>query len=577
MAMSAEQERIINAPLVPMSVIACAGSGKTQTAVRRIAQMRVLLGEDRGRVALLSFSNVAVDTFRRRYRTLIQEVGVRCASSRVEIDTLDGFITSNILRPHAYRTMGASQTAFLVTGTEPFLTAFTFRPGTYPVSITKMQVGMRDGSVYFYYTNNDNKEELNKTSSENLIHRLGKTGAYTHNIGRYWCYRTLVDQPAILRAFSRRYRHILIDEAQDIGTLHQGIIEQLVGAGTQVSLIGDPHQCIYEFADADGTFLKEYAQRDGTTERGLTRNYRSVPSILGLANQLASRTDTADRSAPETAHGAHFVAYKRAERQSLIKAFQAAVLAAGLKIGQSAVVCRGRELAEALAGNKGAPGQGSVQSLARAALLRDQGQDHLEAFKLVASCVVSLLANPPRGLLAMLTQPARYPDARHLRRRVWAFTRDSDGGLPGASLRAKSQWHPELLKRLKRLLEELHTHHGLQSANNLGNKLAKTGLLDTPLADTSVLASDTDVRIRIDTVHQVKGESLDAVLYITTKEHAAALLAGVDSEVGRIGYVAITRARDLLWLAVPANSLAELTPALVTRGFRPHDVALSQS
>lgn len=86
-----------------------------------------------------------------------------------------------------------------------------------------------------------------------------------------------------------------------------------------------------------------------------------------------------------------------------------------------------------------------------------------------------------------------------------------------------------------------------------------------------------ETRIRVDTVHQVKGESLDAVLYITTKEHAAALLAGVNSEVGRIGYVAVTRARNLLWVAIPANSLAELKPALLARGFQPHDVALSSS
>lgn len=576
MGISSEQEGIINAPLAPMSVIACAGSGKTQTAVSRLVQMRVLLGEDRGRIALLSFSNVAVDTFRRRYRKLIQEAGIRDGSSRVEIDTLDGFITSNVVRPHAYRTMGATRAAFLVTGTEPFLSAFTFRPGTYPVSITNMQVGVRNKSAYFYYTSNDNKEELSKSSSENLVHRLGKTGAYTHNLGRYWCYRTLADQPAILRAFSRRYRHILIDEAQDIGTLHQAIIEQLVGAGTQVSLIGDPHQCIYEFADADGAFLKQYGKRDGVNERRLTRNYRSVPPLLEVANRLASRTDTADRSAPATAHGPYFVACKTADRPKIVAAFEAAVVAAGLKLEQSAVLCRARDLANKLAANSGAPGQGTVQRFAQSALLRDQRKDYLEAFQIVAGCVVGLLANAPGRLLTMLTQPARYPDARGIRRRVWAFARDSDTGVPAASLHAASQWHPELLKRLKRLLAELQTHHGLESVKNLGSRLAKKDLPDAALATTGEPAA-SGALIRVDTVHHVKGESLDAVLYITTKDHAVELLAGVDSEVGRIGYVAVTRARDLLWVAVPSNSLAELKPALLARGFQPHQVALSNS
>jgi hypothetical protein len=57
------------------------------------------------------------------------------------------------------------------------------------------------------------------------------------------------------------------------------------------------------------------------------------------------------------------------------------------------------------------------------------------------------------------------------------------------------------------------------------------------------------------------------VLYLANKEHASALLAGVDTEVGRIGYVAATRARNLFWLGVPANTLEELRPALLARGF----------
>jgi len=57
-------------------------------------------------------------------------------------------------------------------------------------------------------------------------------------------------------------------------------------------------------------------------------------------------------------------------------------------------------------------------------------------------------------------------------------------------------------------------------------------------------------------------------LLMATKEHVAALLDGVNSEVGRIGYVAVTRARNLLWLGVPANALKELQPALLASGFR---------
>lgn len=565
---SPEQSAIISAPLAPMSVIACAGSGKTHTAVRRLAEMRRLLGSHRGRVALLSFSNIAVDTFRQSYQSLALEMSVGPGGHRVDIDTLDGFITRHVLHPHAHRTMQATQSAFLVTGSESFLSGFTFKPGNYPVGITSMQVGWRDSGIYFYYVNNDQVVELNHGYASAIVHRLGKAGAYTHNLGRYWCYRTLTEQPVILRALARRYPHILVDEAQDIGTLHQAILEQLINAGVQISLIGDPNQGIYEFAGANGRFLSQYGARTGVIGLKLTRNYRSVPPILELANKLSARNDDPDRTAPETAHGAFFIPYKTGDRDNLVHAFQATVVAAGLMAERSAVLCRGRDLANKLAGNDSPVGQGTVKGFAQAAIARDKKQDYVEAFKGVAICIAGLLVDLPKGWVATVTQPARYPEAQPLRRLIWRFTRNPDAGLPSASLQADTEWHPLLLTRVKALLVTLEKDHDLKPVDNIGKKLAKTKLPNAPLAVAVDLAASNVARIRVDTVHQAKGESLDAVLYIATKEHVTAMLDGVASEVGRIGYVAVTRARDLLWLGVPANSLSELRTKLVAHGFQ---------
>ncbi|WP_033365436.1 UvrD-helicase domain-containing protein [Bordetella sp. FB-8] len=566
--LSPEQSAIVDAALAPMSVIACAGSGKTLTSVRRLAEIRRQLGDHRGRVALLSFSNVAVDTFRQNYQVLLKEMSVGTGGHRVDIDTLDGFIARHVLHPHAHQTMGATQAAFLVMGGESFLNGFTFKPGNYPVSITNMQVGARTSGVYFYYVNNDQVVELNQSDASKLVHRLGKTGAYTHNLGRYWCYRTLQEQPVILRALARRYPHILIDEAQDIGTLHQAILEQLIGAGVRVSLIGDPNQGIYEFAGANGAFLSQYGGRTGVTDLGLTRNYRSVPPLVKLANKLSARNDVPDRKAPDTTHGAFFIPYKTADRDKVVTAFQAAVLAAELKVERSAVLCRGRDLADKLAGNDSPAGQGTVKGFAQAAIARDKKQDYLGAFKGVATCIVSLLADPPKGLVASITQPARYPEAQSLRRLIWRFARNPDTGLPSTTLSADTEWHPQLLTRVKALLAILESDHGLKPTDNIGMKLAKKSLPNAPLAVAADLAAPSAARVRVDTVHQAKGESLDAVLYMANKEHVSALLGGVKSEVGRIGYVAVTRARNLLWLGVPSNALAELRQCLIEHGFQ---------
>lgn len=160
-------------------------------------------------------------------------------------------------------------------------------------------------------------------------------------------------------------------------------------------------------------------------------------------------------------------------------------------------------------------------------------------------------------------------------RRTTSRKAASPTGLPSSSLAADTQWHALLLGRIKVLLASLESKFGLKPTDNIGRKLSKKALPNGPLASAEDLAYNNATTLRIDTVHKAKGESLDAVLYVTLKEHAQALLDGVITEVGRIGYVAATRARDLLWVAVPDSALKELRPTLLARGFKEVGIAAS--
>jgi hypothetical protein len=530
--------------------------------------MRRMLGHKKGRVALLSFSNVAVDTFRQGYQALAHTLPISAGRSRVDIDTLDGFFTAHILRPHAYRTMQATRSAFLLTGNETFLAGLTCRTANFPIPVTQIRIGVDAGQPFFYYDYQGNAERLDQHAAAGVVNRLGRIGAYTHDLGRYWCYRTLREQPDVLRALVQRYPHILVDEAQDIGSLHQAILELLIGAGVQVSLIGDPSQGIYEFAGANGDFLRHYHRRDGVAAFGLTRNYRSLPQILALANHISGRADEPHRQAEPGRHGAYFIGYRDQEVPQLIEAFKAEMANLELRHERAAVLCRASTLARQLAGVNEPPGRGVVKAFANAALLRDVHSRFLDAFKEVARGVVNLLDNPPEGLLANLIHAAQDRSLRELRRRLWAFTRDLGTGLPSSDLPATERWHPLLLERVRTLLEGIRNDYGLDGGVNLGRKLARTGLPQTPLNAGIDLPAPRQSKVRVDTVHQAKGESIDAVLYVATRQHVRAMLDGVQTELGRIGYVAVTRARNLLWLAVPSNSLGDLRPALMAAGFQ---------
>ena len=565
--LSCQQNEIVELPLGAICVMACAGSGKTRTAVHRLWQMRRQLKDRHGIIALLSFSNVAIDTFRKDYFALAEEGAYSLQSSGVEIDTVDSFITRNILRPHAHRTMGASRTAYLVHGREPFLSNYSVYDGKLPQRIADLNVHAKNGTFSYDVTPGYKPIPIVANIAEAAIGKLGMTGAYTHSLGRYWSIKVLQQQPFVLRSLARRYPHILVDEAQDIGTEHQALFEMLIKTGVHVSLIGDKNQGIYEFTGATGDFLATYGDRLGVVSKRLTKNYRSVPDIVTLANNLTGRSDCAARSVPAHLNGAFYVTYKDDERDKLLALFQSLIDQAKVATDKAVVLCRSSEWVEKWRGDSGSQGQGTVRVFADACVYRDLHSNYHEAFKRVCAAVVALLDSDHGNLTSLMALSSTQPKMRRAKRLVWGFMRDAKGGLPSSALAADTDWHPSLLKNVSVLLDKLAAECDLKKGKNIGQKLAKKLLTSKPIAAAEV-GSSSNPRFKFSTVHQVKGESIEAVLYVASKANIRELLDGTATEVGRIGYVAVTRACSLFVLAIPENCSPEFDAELLSKGFR---------
>ena len=194
----------------------------------------------------------------------------------------------------------------------------------------------------------------------------------------------------VLRALARRYPHILVDEAQDIGQEHQVLLEILIGAGVQVSLIGDEHQGIYEFAHADGKFLANYGARNGVTPKELKKNFRSVPDILKVSNALCGKENTPDRDAVAELSGAFFIAFDEAQKAHTIDTFNSMVVAAGFKEKDGVILCRSADWASAWGGAGDAQGQGTVKHLVEAVICRDKLKKMGDAFGHACAAVMGL-------------------------------------------------------------------------------------------------------------------------------------------------------------------------------------------
>lgn len=97
--------------------------------------------------------------------------------------------------------------------------------------------------------------------------------------------RLLEDKPAIGQHYAEQFKYILVDEYQDTNKIQADIVDLLATKHRNVMVVGDDGQAIYSWRGADFRNIYEFPQRypDAKIFR-LEVNYRSTPQVLDLAN-----------------------------------------------------------------------------------------------------------------------------------------------------------------------------------------------------------------------------------------------------------------------------------------------------
>ena len=99
--------------------------------------------------------------------------------------------------------------------------------------------------------------------------------------------RLLEDDIDAAETIRARKRWFSVDEYQDTSPLQQRLLELWLGDRPDVCVVGDVDQTIYTFTGASSDYLTTFADRHpGARLLDLTRNYRSTPQVLELANRL---------------------------------------------------------------------------------------------------------------------------------------------------------------------------------------------------------------------------------------------------------------------------------------------------
>jgi DNA helicase-2/ATP-dependent DNA helicase PcrA len=288
-----EQKEVVLAGGGPILVIAGAGSGKTRTLVYRVARL-IESGTDPSRIMLLTFTNKAAREMLRRVEALLS------VDTRRLMGGTFHSVGNRLLRRFGTR-LGLSPNFTILDEEDAreMLEAATSDEG---IRTTEKRFPKGDVLLDLYsFTVNTGKtftEVLTERAPHFLIledeiirvfqryqqrKRAGNAGDYD-DLLLSWK-RLLSEAPEVAAALAATYDNVLVDEYQDTNDLQGDIVDGMAKIRRNVAVVGDDAQAIYSFRGASFQNILGFPERypDAKIFR-LTRNYRSTPDILALAN-----------------------------------------------------------------------------------------------------------------------------------------------------------------------------------------------------------------------------------------------------------------------------------------------------
>ena len=547
------------------------GSGKTWTSCRRFIWRGANWAYDTGGLALLSFTNAAIKEFRQE----TMKMGMQnLLSDPNYVGTFDSFIERFIISPFGYL---LSETA-----NRPKL-FFTERPGYRSNSNLmvwyepkKMKIPaweitpiLKDGYLRFRKFVLSGSYELNKQYSQTAVDELLKMGFYTHSQRGYWSCVLLKKYKQITKRLAKRFPEIIVDEAQDTNPWFYYILNQLRANGSKVTVIGDPDQCIYEYNMASPLSLYEIKDKWGISEKPLSESFRCNCNIAEAVKSFSMNNNFRGCNTESHLHIPYIFKETSSNFANSITRFKDILCQLAIDESDAAILCRGHDqLSSISGGNSYNNFKGKTKLLAKAAFARDNKKNYLEAFEAVRKCLHQTVkdTNLIENFWEFVEKIPESDENRNLRLEIWRFIKSSSG-LPKINLTGEA-WVAAVRATFTQLISALD----FTTPTRLNNQLSCRGLTQTQ--KTSALCelyTETD-QIRYDIIHQVKGESIDAVLLLgADKFWTSAIKAALNNENTedkRIAYVAMTRARHLLLIGLPAAHFDKYSSNWVDFGFR---------
>lgn len=279
----------------PILLIAGAGTGKTRTLIYRVARL-VESGVDPSNILLLTFTRRAAGEMIRRATQLLDE---RC--QRVEGGTFHHYCSKLL---HQYSDNIGYPQNFTIIDSSDAMELIQLIRGREDLSKTKTRFPKKT-TLYSIFSSSVNKQVSIRNTVESdypqFITHIDSISVIYDKYREYKEKNYVMDFDDLLlktihlfqnnrelsEVIAANHHHVLVDEYQDTNSLQAELTRFFSSYHKNVMAVGDDAQSIYSFRGADHKNMMRFPELYPETELiKLEENYRSTQRILDVANSV---------------------------------------------------------------------------------------------------------------------------------------------------------------------------------------------------------------------------------------------------------------------------------------------------
>ena len=302
-----DQQRAIETDGRNLLILACAGSGKTETLARRIARM-IKNGASRGSIAAFTFTDHAAGELKNRIRDQLEtEVPNEPSIGDMYVGTIHSFCLRVLRERHpkyrTYQVIDETSQAALIAAN-----FVRFEDSQSGIGLDRLRHRTRSktyGETLRTFINTLNVIHqqaipLKKLGDPILIDAVRAYRSIAYDAPNlFFDFNKIVDELVrfleedadALADLRNDLAHIFVDEYQDVDDRQEHLIRLLTDGGTQpsVTVVGDDDQALYGFRGASVQNILAFRKRYRAVEVTLNANFRSTHAIVSLADEAVRK------------------------------------------------------------------------------------------------------------------------------------------------------------------------------------------------------------------------------------------------------------------------------------------------